>query len=257
MKANLAALEFNMVNVCIPMAGRGKRFADAGYADPKPFIKVGDQRMIEMVIQNINGQHASNLNYIFILLKSFVDEYGDKFEKFVSSYCYKHTILYIDEVTQGAACTALVAKDLINSDEELVITDCDHVCLDKDHINNGIKYFRKYKAEGGFWNFLSDDPKYSYVRINNGYVKEVAEKQVISNIANTGSYYFAKGSDFVKYAEEMIKANDRTRGEYYVAPVYRYMFIDNKKVLPYVCNAFFSLGVPSDLTMYKEINGIA
>ncbi len=119
-------------------------------------------------------------------------------------------------------------------------------------LDNGVRYFNDKKADGGIFAFWNDNPKWSYLRINNGLVTEVVEKQVISNIANTGTYYFKKGSDFVKAAEQMISYNIRTNGEFYLAPCYNQMILDGKKILPYLTNQMVPLGDPISVERFTN-----
>lgn len=241
------------INILIPCAGKGSRFREKGFLDPKPFIKVNKERMIEVVIKNINGHDRSSYKFIFIVLKEFMDQYGVEFEKITEKHCYDYEIISIPTTTEGSACTALFAESLINDDQELIITDTDHIVKDPNHIMNGVNYFRQNKADGGFWNFWSDpDPKYSYVKINGGKVVYVAEKEPMSNAANVGEYYFANGKDFVSAAKEMINKQDKVRGEYYLACCYRYLLINGLNILPYFINQFCSFGTPQLLEEYTK-----
>jgi NDP-sugar pyrophosphorylase family protein len=232
------------------MAGRGKRFVDAGYDKPKPFIDVKGEPMIARVINNLDIWWKNK--YIFVCLKDFIDKYGNEFKSYIGNI--NHEIIMVDQVTEGAACSCLLAKNLINNNEELVITDCDHLTHDINWLLGGVDFFNAKNADGGIWNLWNDNPKWSYVRISNGVITEVAEKSIISNIANTGTYWFKHGKDFVDAAERMIQRNDRTKGEFYVAPVYNYMIADGKKILPYFTNQFVGLGTPEDLEKYLKDN---
>ncbi len=211
-----------MINIVITAAGHGSRFVSSGlYEDPKAFIPVNGKRMIQLVIENLLGsKNKSDYNFIIILLREFQEKYGDEIESICKNLCYSYQILYIDKVTEGMACTGLLCKHLINNDQQVVITDSDHIA-DKNHIYNGIEYFNKYHYDGGFWCFINNSPKFSYVRLDsNNNVVEIAEKVVISNFANTGSYYFSRGHYFVKYAQEMINRKSKTNNEYYLSKVY-------------------------------------
>jgi NDP-sugar pyrophosphorylase family protein len=238
------------------MAGRGRRFSEVGYTTPKPFIDVKGWPMIKHAIYDIIDRNpsASFSTFIFLCLQNFLDQYGTDFENILKDERLNYKILPVKEVTEGAACTVLLAKDLINNDEELIITDCDHIVEDPGYVGRGLQYFRKHKAHGGMWCFVSSDPKWSYVDVYGGRVCYVAEKNVISDIANTGTYYFSKGNIFVKYAEQMIQKNRRSKGEFYVAPVYNELNSSNYKVIPFMVNDFVSLGTPEDLEKYLNGN---
>lgn len=237
------------MNLLIPCAGRGKRFFDVGYEKPKPFIDVAGEPMLKRAIDTMCLQYSDRV--ILLFLKDHIENYKEDIEYIKESIWTKNIeILSVDKITEGAACTALLAKDFINNDDELVITDCDHIITDEDHLPLGIEYFKKHCCDGGFWCHLNDDAKWSYVSISNGIVKEIVEKRVISNLANVGDYYFNMGRMFVESAERMIENNDRTRGEFYIAPTMQYMIADSMKLMPYMVNNFYGLGTPEDLKYF-------
>ena len=184
-----------------------------------------------------------------------MDEFGVEFCKRIHKLHKAFIVLEVDQVTEGAACTALIAKQYIDNDMPLLITDCDHVIGEQNFIQRAYGYFDRYDADGGILCHLADNPKWSYTKVKDGQVTEVIEKQVVSNLANTGDYYYAKGSSFVSWAEEMIERNDRTSGEFYVAPAYKYGIKNNMKILPYMVNEMWGLGTPEDLEKYLNATG--
>jgi NDP-sugar pyrophosphorylase family protein len=237
-----------MIDIIIPMSGRGKRFADVGYKDPKPFIKIKNKTLIEIVINNLHLKEDHR--FIFICLKDMLDLYSEEFEK-VTQNCNKE-IITINEITQGAACTVLKAKNLIGKNE-LFIANCDQLITDPYYMDNSLQFFRKRNADGGIICFLNDSPKWSYVRFNGNTIREVIEKQVISNLATVGIYYYKQGSMFVEAAENMIANNIRVNNEFYVAPAYNGMIVENKKIVPFIINEMHGLGTPEDLKIYEDL----
>ena len=235
-----------MLNILVPIAGKGQRFKDEGYKMPKPLIDVRGQTMLELALENLDA--GPKVKYFFLCLEKDYNEHKAKFDSIADKY--KADITLVKNTTEGAACTALLAKDFIDNTDELIITDCDHLTLDPSYLKSGIKTFRQNKASGGIFSFWNDSPKWSYLRISGGLVKEVVEKQVVSNFANTGTYYFKYGQDFVDAAERMITNNIRVNGEFYIAPTYNQLVLENKKVMPYFVNGMIALGTPSDLTKY-------
>jgi len=234
------------VNVLIPMSGRGSRFTKT-HALPKPMIDVRDgMPMIEMVVRNLNidGQ------YIFLVLREHYEKFDLKtlLERIVPN----PKIVIVDTVTEGAACTALLAKEFINNDSPVFTANSDQFIPDF----NFDDFYDKMCAEnldGGIISFEEKfgDPKWSFAKINeNGFVTEVAEKVVISNIATVGMYYFGKGSDFVKYGEQMINKKLKSGNEYYITPIYNEMIADNKKIKTYHLDKFFGTGTPEDLNYF-------
>jgi len=234
------------MKVLIPMAGRGKRFNDAGYSFPKPIIDVNGKPMIQIIVENLNFSDK----HIFISQKEHLEKYAIK--EMLELVKKDSDIIPVNEVTEGAACTVLLAKDLINNDEELIIANSDQwVNWNSQHF---LSYLRGKNADGGIVTFIATHPKWSFVKTDEeGSVTEVAEKRPISNIATVGIYYFKKGSDFIKAAEQMIAKNIRTNDEFYVAPVFNEMIGDKKKILTYPIAEMRGLGTPEDLKRFIEI----
>lgn len=234
------------MNILIPMAGAGSRFEKAGYTFPKPLIEINGKPMIQAVVENLN----IDANYIYIVQKSHRDKYNlDTLLNFITPKC---SILDVENITEGAACTALLAKNLINNNEPLIITNCDQITEDLN-INNIIKFAKINGSDGILGVFKSISTKNSYVKINENFeIIEVKEKIVISNDATTGFHFWKHGSMFVESAIDMIKNNESYNNEFYVAPTFNYLIKNNKKIHPYYFNLHFPVGTPEDI--YKFIN---
>ena len=236
-------------NILIPMAGRGSRFEEQGYTDKKPFIDVNGKPMIHRVIENLGMEFDKEYMFILICLQEDFDKYDfTEFEKVIGHNSYDVVIL--DDVTEGAAQTVLTAKHLINDDTPLMTMNSDQlVDWDIERLFEMCEQF-----DGVIPCFYGEGNAWSYARtLDNGYVQEVAEKKQISKYATAGYYYWKKGSDFVKYAEQMIKDNSRTNGEFYVAPVYNWAVRDGKRIGVFMVDKCYSLGTPEDLQEY--LNG--
>ena len=200
------------LNVVIPMAGKGSRFANAGYTFPKPLIEVFGKPMIQLVVENLN----IDANFTFIVQKEHYEKYNmGPFLKMLKPGC---NIIQTDGVTEGAACTVLLTKDIINNDNPLLIVNSDQY-LDWNS-NEAMYAFSADGIDGGILTFESISPKWSYAAIgDDGFVKDVREKEVISREATCGIYYWRRGGDFVRFAEQMVQRNLRVNNEFYVAPV--------------------------------------
>jgi len=235
------------LNVLIPMAGAGSRFEAAGYSFPKPLIEVHGKPMIQVVIENLN----IDAKYIYIVQKSHYEKYNLEYLlKLLTPNC---EIIQTEGLTEGAACTTLLARKLINSNSSLIIANSDQFI----EWNSGetIYSFMADGIDGGIVTFNSAHPKWSYVRVDqNGILEEVAEKKPISNIATVGIYFWRKGSDYVKYAERMIEKNIRTNGEFDVCPVFNQAIEDGKKFKIRNINKMWGLGTPEDLDYFIENN---
>ena len=235
------------MNILIPMAGAGSRFASVGYTFPKPLIEVRNKPMIQVAVESLNIE----ANYIFIVQKSHREKYNlDTLLNLISPGC---KIIELDGVTEGAAVTALMAKEYINNDSPLIITNSDQFI---DWNSTEFMYQMNEKNyDGGIVSFHGTHPKWSFARTDeNNIVLEVAEKNPISDKATTGIYYWKNGSDFVKYAEQMIDLDVRVNNEFYVCPVYNEAIKDSKKIFNYMIEAdkMWGLGTPEDLNYYLE-----
>jgi HAD superfamily hydrolase (TIGR01509 family) len=201
------------MNVLIPMAGEGSRFAKQGYTFPKPLIEINGKPMIQVVVENLNIE----ANYIFIVRKEHYEKYSLQYLlNLISPNC---KIILVDSLTEGAACTTLLAKEFINNDEPLLMANSDQFV--EWNSNECLYAFSADGIDAGIVTFNATHPKWSYAKLGeDGFVSEVAEKKVISDIATVGIYYWSKGSDYVKYAEQMIEKNIRVNNEFYVCPVF-------------------------------------
>lgn len=228
------------------MAGQGKRFIEAGYLTPKPLLKLGDDLVIKHIIDIMRTPYAQ---FIFIVRQDHCNEF--QLDKKLLEIEPNAKIVKINEVTQGAVCTVLLAKDFINNDTPMIVKDCDQI------INwvpeNFFDFVERNKADGAIINIHTDRPNYSFSRVNSkGQIIETAEKSVISNHGSVGIYYFGKGSDFVKYAERMIAKNMRVNNEFYTAPVYNQFIQDFKTILHYPIAEMFQLGTPEEFFENKN-----
>jgi dTDP-glucose pyrophosphorylase len=233
----------NKLNVLIPMAGAGSRFAQAGYTFPKPLIEINGKPMIECVVDNLNIE----AHYIFLVQKDHYEKYSLKY--LLNLNAPNFDIVLVDGLTEGAACTTLFAKELINNDCPLVIANSDQYV--EWNSNECMYAFSADDIDGGILTFNSTHPKWSYARIgDDGFVAEVAEKKVISDNATVGIYYWKKGSDYVKYAEQMISKNIRVNNEFYVCPVFNEAIEDKKKIRIKSVAKMWGIGTPEDLSYF-------
>jgi len=234
------------INIVIPMAGRGSRFYDAGYQDPKPMIQVCDMPMIEFVVRNLTPKKY-NPRFIFICQEAILK--NTKFRNFIRNLQHEHKIIPINYITNGAAETVLLARDLINNDDHLMIANCDQF-VDIE-IDSYIDF--AFQSEGCIMTMHADHPKWSYIKYENDLIVDVVEKEVVSNDATVGIYNFQLGKSFVAGADQMIKKDRKVNNEFYVAPVYKELLEDGMKVSIYdVSGKMHGLGTPDDLLSFKE-----
>ena len=242
---NIPAWRDETLNILIPMAGAGSRFEKAGYTFPKPLIEVEGKPMIQVVVENLNIK----ANYIYVVQKSHREKYNlDALLSLITPGC---KIVETEGMTEGAACTALLAKEHINSDAPLFFANSDQFV---EWDSNEFMYkMNETDADGGIVSFTATHPKWSFAKVNEqGLVTEVAEKKPISNIATVGYYYWKHGSDFVKYSEQMIDKNVRVNNEFYVCPVFNEAIGDNKQIRTFNVDGMWGLGTPEDLDYYLK-----
>ena len=237
------------LNVLVPMAGAGSRFQQQGYTFPKPLIEVNGKPMIQVVVENLN----IDAHFIFIVQKSHYEQYNLKYLlNLIAPGC---DIVQLDGITEGAACSTLIAKDYIDNDNPLVMANSDQFV---EWNSNEVMYaFTADEIDGGIVTFEASHPKWSYAKLNeSGFVGEVAEKKVISNNATVGIYYWKHGSDYIKYAEQMITKDIRVNNEFYICPVFNEAIEDGKKIKMKKIDRMWGIGTPEDLnhflSHYKE-----
>lgn len=236
------------MTVIIPLAGEGSRFKNNGYNTIKPFIPVNGKPMIQCVIENLNIEGQ----YIFILRREHNVEYDlASFLKSIKPNCI---IIEVDKLTDGPACTALLAEDYIN-EKSLVIVNCDQMIHDFN-INKLLEFVNINDADGVLGAFISTSEKNSYMKLNDvGEVIDIKEKIVISNVATNGLHFWKNGKDFVYSSKLMVESNEKYNGEFYIAPTYNQLIVKGKRILPFFYNLHFPIGTPEDLTKYIELYG--
>jgi HAD superfamily hydrolase (TIGR01509 family) len=233
------------MNVLIPMAGAGSRFQQAGYTFPKPLIDVRGKPMIQVVVENLN----IDATYIYVVQKEHRAKYNlDTLLNLITPGC---KIVEVDGITEGAACTTLLAKEYINNHEPLLMANSDQFV---EWDSNEFMYkMVEQNLDGGIVTFRATHPKWSFAKIDElGYVTEVAEKNPISDIATVGIYYWKRGADYVRFAEQMIEKNIRVNNEFYVCPVFNEAIEGGRKVKTFDVPTMWGLGTPEDLKYYLE-----
>ena len=167
------------MNVLVPMAGAGSRFAKVGYTFPKPLIEVRGKPMIQVVVEALNVE----AQYTYVVQKEHYEKYNLQYLlNLLTPNC---NIVQVDGITEGAACTTLLAKEFINTDDPLIMTNSDQLILWDS--NETLYAFNNDNVDGGIVTFPATHPKWSFAKLgDDGYVCEVAEKKPISNHATAG-----------------------------------------------------------------------
>jgi dTDP-glucose pyrophosphorylase len=232
------------------MAGRGSRFAQAGYIDPKPLIEFGGRPMIQWVVDNLRPSRPHR--FIFLCLAEHLERYPALRPR-LEGLCPGCVIIPVAAVTQGAACTVLLAREWIDTSAPLMIANSDQFV--ELAVDDYLGVLDETRADGLIMTFRSDHPKWSYCRLRpDGSVSEVVEKQVVSNEATVGIYNFAHGADYAAAADAMMASDLRVNGEFYVAPTYNVMIARGARILPSLIRqdgtGMHGLGTPEDLDLF-------
>jgi dTDP-glucose pyrophosphorylase len=238
-----------MLNIVLPIAGRGSRFAVAGYTQPKPLIPVHGQPMIATVARNVRPRCAHR--FIFVALAEHLEHAGMR--EALAAAAPGCIIVPVEQVTEGAACTVLLARQYINNGEPLMLANSDQ-WVDVN-IDDYLASMDRQRVEALIMTMRADDPKWSFVGLGRSrLVTRVVEKEVISNEATVGIYNFRRGADFVRAAEAMIGRNLRVNNEFYVAPVYNELIAEGMRVGIYNVGSegagMYGLGIPDDLEQF-------
>jgi NDP-sugar pyrophosphorylase family protein len=224
-----------MIQIIIPAAGRGSRFQNSEYTNPKPLIEWNGKNMIEHVVDNFKSQEVK----IFLLCRDHHKIHIDGCQ-----------VKNIDYTTEGPAISASLFREDVDPEEELIITNCDQIIKDWD-LKRFISFSRRY--DGVLGCFISSKNHNSYVKVDDfNQVIEVKEKEVISNIATNGLHYWRKAKYFFDSLDEMVKQNDTTNGEYYVAPTYNYLLKTGHSIGIFMFNQHFPIGTPEQLNYFLQ-----
>ena len=239
-----------LLNIVIPMAGHGSRFSKAGYTDPKPLIPVCGKSMIELVIDNLKPRRDHR--FIFICQAEHLHNYP--LQNLLETKAPGCKIIEVSKVTEGAACTVLLAKEYINNVDQLMIANCDQY-IDVD-INEYLNSLTP-DTDGLIMTMNENSNKWSYIELNSqDEITRVVEKEVVSDEATVGIYNYTYGADFVNAAEAMITKNLRVNNEFYVAPAYNEMIASRKKIAYFnigkLGKGMHGLGTPEDLNIFLD-----
>jgi HAD superfamily hydrolase (TIGR01509 family) len=233
------------VTVLIPMAGAGARFKAEGYKLPKPLIDVQGKPMIQWVVENLKIKG----NYVFVVQQEHFEQFNlGTILPLIAPGC---KIVQTEGLTEGAACTTLLAKEYIDNDDHLLIANSDQfVEWDSSQF---LYTMLSNDLDGGILTFKDNNPKWSFAKLDElGFVTEVAEKKPISDVATVGIYYFNRGKEYVQFTQQMIDKNIRVNNEFYVCPVYNEFISAGKKIKTFDCDKMYGLGTPEDLQLFLK-----
>lgn len=235
------------MNIVMPMAGRGRRFREIGIDVPKPLIDVRGRPMYAWAMDSLPLGLARRV--IFLCQEEHLRESGLREDIETRYGALNPVVIALDHVTEGQACTVLVARDYIDADEPLLIYNADTYC--RTALGETLPALPA-SVDGLLGVFRAEGDRWSFARLGaDGRVVETAEKRRISEWATTGLYYFRRGRDFVRHAEAMIAADERQNGEFYVAPVYNRLIAAGSEIRVDPVDEVWVLGTPEDLAHFE------
>ena len=239
------------LHIIMPMAGEGSRFLKEGWTTPKPLIELKGQPLFKRAISSVKIDDVP-MKYSFIVRQEHIEKYG--IDKGIKSFLPEANVFSVMKTTRGAVETCLIAEDAIDDGDGVIVMDCDlefrsekFISLIQDILSRDIN-----ECQGGaLVSFESDLPRYSYAAIDDdGYVTRTAEKEVISNHALCGAYFFSSGKKFKQIAHKLLDEPEFKKPEYYVSLLYNYLLAEGEKVYLAPMEEYYSYGTPEELKRY-------
>lgn len=237
----------------IPMAGRGQRFVDQGYALPKPLIPVAGKPMIQRALECLPKPKER----VLIAL-------ADHREAVASAVEGK--IITLDRVTEGQACTAKIGLEGLSPDMPVLFAPCDTGYV------YDLERLRKLEA-GGYdaiaWTARGHLPAlwrpqmYGWVQVSNSRVVKTAVKKQVEGVPPaeqeviTGTFWFRDVATFLREEEAMEKANDRVNNEFYIDTIIKRMVAQGAKVAAFTVDKYIPWGTPEELRAFDYYSEVA
>ncbi|MDX1912536.1 MAG: glycosyltransferase family 2 protein [Saprospiraceae bacterium] len=238
------------MQIILPMAGRGSRFADSAFGLPKPLIEVAGKPMLFWALDSLQAFDGNRL--ILVVLEEHEQQYGirNRVQQYLDGRSFSLEVVQIPAVTEGQLCTVLAARHLLEDEEDVLIAASDTFI--RGPLANDIRHkgadcaglISVNRLPGEQWSFARAD--------ESGVVLEVAEKRRISEHASNGLYYFSRAADLIAYGENMIRNNERTRGEFFVIPVYQKMIEAGLKILLSHADEMWDMGTPEAKAAFEH-----
>ena len=233
------------------MAGEGSRFLKEGWTTPKPLILLHGVPLFERAIKSVHIENVP-MKYSFIVRQNHIDDYG--IDRGILSFLPEANIYSVLNTTRGAVETCLMAEKGIDNNDAVIVMDCDLEFRSKqfmERIKTSLAVSGDIAEGGALVSFKSDSPKYSYAEIDeNNIVLRTAEKEVISNHALCGAYFFSSGKRFKEIAHQLMNAQNFAKPEYYVSLLYNYLIAAKEKVYLAPMEEYYSYGTPEELKRY-------
>lgn len=239
------------LHIIMPMAGEGSRFLYGGWNTPKPLIELKGVPLFVRAINSIDCEDIP-IRYSFIVRKEHIEKYH--IDDLIRRMLPDANIFSVQKTTRGAVETCLIAESVIDQDEAIMIMDCDLEFSSKamnDNIRIILSKSSKEVNGGLLVSFKSDNPRYSYAETDdNDIVLRTAEKEVISQNALCGAYFFSTGTGFLKAAHQLMEDASFNKPEFYLSLLYNYLLGNGETVKLCPMEKYHSYGTPEELKQY-------
>lgn len=239
------------LHIIMPMAGEGSRFLKEGWTTPKPLIELHGVPLFKRAIGSVSIDGIP-MKYSFIVRQEHIDKY--QIDEQIKAILPQANIFSVLKTTRGAVETCLMAESVISDEDGVIVMDCDLEFRSKRFLEilKDILSLPLEHAEGGaLVSFESNEPRYSYAEMGeDGFVTRTAEKEVISNHALCGAYFFSSGKRFKQIAHQLLNEPEFKKPEYYVSLLYNYLLADSEKVQLATMEEYYSYGTPEELKRY-------
>ena len=239
------------LHIIMPMAGEGSRFLKEGWDTPKPLIELHGKCLFQRAIDSVKANGIS-MKYSFIVRQEHIDKY--KIDNQIKELLPEANIFSVLKTTRGAVETCLIAEDVIDDNDAVVVMDCDLEFRSERYmqlINMALSKSIKKTFGGALVSFESNNPRYSYAEVDdNMRVIRTAEKEPISSHALCGAYFFASGKDFKRVAHQLLIDGTDGKAEFYVSLLYNYLLAEGKTVYLAPMEEYYSYGTPEELKQY-------
>lgn len=239
------------LHIIMPMAGEGSRFLKEGWTTPKPLIELKGTPLFQRAISSVRIECVP-MKYSFIVRQEHIDKYG--IDKGIKALLPEANIFSVLKTTRGAVETCLMAESAIADEDGIVVMDCDLEFRSRQYIDILREELSLSVGDahgGALVSFESNDPRYSYAALGeDGFVSRTAEKEVISNHALCGAYFFSTGKRFKEVAHQLMNEPEFKKPEYYLSLLYNYLLEADEKVRLATMEEYYSYGTPDELKRY-------
>lgn len=235
------------MNIVIPLGGLGKRFSDFGYKLPKPLIKLFFKPIIFWLLDNLK---VTNKDNVYIICNKMLKKY--RFDSEIKKKYPNYEIIYLDGDTRGAAETVYLGTKNIDNNRPTILLDGDTF-----YRIDLLSIYRMTKNKNMIVCFKQSDdrPIYSYVGFDeNQIVNKIAEKNRITEFANTGAYAFSSLNMLKRYCKKIIDSDLKFGGEFYMSRVISEMINDKKSFGAQIINEsdFDVVGTPFQYKLFQN-----